>query len=209
MCGLSLLHVKSKGSQWCLPTCDKSLRPISQPRRTAPPPRDSGCAPGGDCRGRAGAADSPLPGVGRARAQPGTPRHVTAWAGTPRETGRPGMGGGRRKKQRMVGKVGTRSGTGSVGTDLSKPRHRAAGPRLGYGPRPGSPISLHPPTHPPSGAEDWPVLESPACDPWPRGSGFKLQLPQAVASRTDPWGGPTISCSSLSREQWPAFALSP
>lgn len=164
--------------------------------------------PGGDCRGRAGAADSPLPGAGRARAQPGTPRHVTAWAGAPRETGRPGMGGGGTEK---IGKGGLgwdakwhrfgRDGSNrSHVTELQSPA-QAVGPAqvLQY-------RCIHPPTH---RVEGWPVFESPARDPWPRGSGLSCSFRRQLLPGQTQWGGPTISCSSLSQEQWPALASSP
>lgn len=165
-----------------------SAPPFPNQNGRHPLPVTRAALPGGDCRGRAGAADSPLPGAGRARAQPGTPRHVTAWAGAPRETGRPGMGG----VQKKIGKggLGWDAKWHRFGKEESNRSHVTAlqGPAQAVGPAQVLQYRcIHPPTH---GVEDWPVFESPARDPWPRGSGLKLQLPQAVASRTDPVGRP-------------------
>lgn len=143
--------------------------------------------PGGDCRGRAGAADSPL---ARSGARAGAAGDAASRHGLDGRTSRngPTRDGGHRKNTK--GGLGWDAKWHRFGRDGSNRSHvtELQGPAQAVGPAQVLQYRcIHPPTH---GVEDWPVFESPARDPWPRGSGLKLQLPQAVASRTDPVGRP-------------------
>lgn len=154
-----------------------------------PPPRGLGQ------RSRAGTAEG-APGLlthrcpergarGRSRGRRVTSRLGRAHLGKRAD---PGWGGAEKTEDGGLGWDAKWHWLGREGSaEATSPSCRAP-PRLWVPPRFSNIVSAtRPPAH---GAEDRPVLESPARDPWPRGSGLKLPLPQAGASRTDPAGRP-------------------